>query len=468
MPAPTLHDWPVPFTPGYRGFCAFCRTVGYDLRPFQRRIARAHFGAEREVVAVLPRGSAKSTLAAHIAVHHVLSVEHPGVYIGASSRDQARVIGGMVRALTRHPAVEPYLIWRVDAVRWASDPKGSAVLSIVAASGDKAHGWAEPTLICADEIWSWADREPTLLGAMLTSMLKNPRCRFLGISTAAASMDSPLGRLRTRALAQPHVERKGAVLEASGDGLAWLEWSVAEDADPKNVRTVTAANPLRTIAEIRQQRPRVSEVEWLQFHCCRWGVGSARWLPPGAWQACRRVYEVEPDEPLVLGVDIGGSRSASACVGCVRDPDGGVRVATVEILQGTDAVLGIVAHIEQLIAAGRPIAEVVFDPMRFSSEALRLERAHGLMLVEWPQSETRMTMCSENLHRLVVERRLRHPGDRELDRHVAAAQAKATPRGWRLTKSADAAQIDGVIGLAIAAERASAPAPEPTRFVGWL
>lgn len=91
--------------------------------------------------------------------------------------------------------------------------------------------------------------------------------------------------------------------------------------------------------------------------------------------------------------------------------------------------------------------------MRFSSEALRLERDHGLQLVEWAQSETRMTICSENLHRLVTEQRLHHPGDPELDAHVANAVAKATPRGWRLTKSAEAAQIDGVIALA------NAPAP---------
>lgn len=199
-----------------------------------------------------------------------------------------------------------------------------------------------------------------------------------------------------------------------------------------------------------------------------WGVGSARWLPPGAWQACRAVYNVEPNEPLILGVDVGGSRSATAVVGCVASEDGGVRVALVEIWQGSDAVLKAAAYIEQLVAAGRPIREVVFDPMRFSSEALRLERDHGLTLAEWPQSETRMTICSERLHGLVIERRLQHPGDRELDRHVANAVAKPTPRGWRLTKSADAAQIDGVIALAMAAERASVPAVAPMRLVGWV
>lgn len=257
------------------------------------------------------------------------------------------------------------------------------------------------------------------------------------------------------------------MLEATGDGLRWVEWSLAENADPDDMTAVAACNPLRTVDEIRQQRPRVTDVEWLQFHACRWGVSTARWLPPGMWQQRRAVYDVDLDEPLILGVDIGGSRSATAVIGCVADPDGeGVRVALVEIWQGDDAVLKATRYIENLALSGRPIREVVFDPMRFASEALRLERDHGLTLVQWPQHESRMTICSENLHRLVVEGELRHPGDPELDRHVCNAVAKPTPRGWRLVKVADAAQIDGVIALAMAAERAGV-APRVPRIIGW-
>ena len=128
---------------------------------------------------------------------------------------------------------------------------------------------------------------------------------------------------------------------------------------------------------------------------------------------------------------------------------------------------GSLAQQAEVIAHGRRIAEIVFDPMRYANEALRLEREHGVLLVEWPQSESRMTSASESLHRLIVEGGPQHPGDRELDRHVAAAIAKPTPRGWRLVKTADSAQIDGVIALAMAAARASAPA-KPIRVLGWL
>ncbi|HET8954272.1 MAG TPA: terminase TerL endonuclease subunit [Solirubrobacterales bacterium] len=449
------------FKPGLRGFYAFARVVGADLKPFQRRIARAHFGAEREAVAILPRGSLKSTTAALIAVHHVLTVDDPGVYIGAASREQARVIGSMVRALSRHRAVRDRLVWRTDALRWAHDPKGPAVLQVVSASGDKAHGWPRPTLILADEIWAWSDREPTLLGAMLTAMLKNPECRFLGISTSAARLDSPLGSMQVRAMASPEVERVGVVLEAGGDGLRWLEWSLPDDADAEDLRLVAAANPLRTVEEMREQRKRVSEVEWLQFHCCRWGVGTGHFLPPGAWAGC--LGDVDADgEPVWLGVDIGGSRAASAVVGVTAD----LKVAEVHVFQGDEAVLAVTERVLE-IADRRPVVELAFDPWRYQAEALRLERDHGLTVVQFPQSHSRMIAASENLHRVIVEGKLTHPGDPHLDRHVAAAVARKTGRGWRIDKLGKEEQIDAVVALAMACERAEVR-PEPVKLLGWV
>lgn len=449
------------FRPGYRGFLAFAQAVGADLEDFQRRIARAHFGPERETVAILPRGSIKSTTASLIAVHHVLTTPTPGVYIGAASRDQARVIGGMVRELSRHPKVRSRLVWRTDALRWAKDPKGAAVLQVVASDGSKAHGWPRPTLIIGDEIWAWSDREPSLLGAMLTAMLKVPTCKFLGISTAAARLDSPLGRLRARALEAPEVERRGVVTEAKGDGVHWLEWGLTADEDAEDFDLVAKVNPLRTAAEMAEQHKRVTEVEFLQFHCCVWGVGEGAWLPPGAWSKCRGDCEAE-GEAVWLGVDIGGSRAASALIGVTDD----LRVCEVHIFQGDEAVLEVSDRVLE-IAERRAIAELAFDPWRYQAEALRLERDHGVNVVEFPQNHARMTAASENLHRLIVEGKLTHPGDPELDQHVAAAVAKQTGRGWRLDKLTKDAQIDGVIALAMACERSEVK-PNPVRLLGWV
>ena len=66
--------------------------------------------------------------------------------------------------------------------------------------------------------------------------------KLLAISTAAAQLDSPLGRLRPRALAQPTAKRTGAVVEATGD-LQWLEWSLPDEDDLDDFDAVKRANP---------------------------------------------------------------------------------------------------------------------------------------------------------------------------------------------------------------------------------
>jgi hypothetical protein len=48
------------------------------------------------------------------------------------------------------------------------------------------------------------------------------------------------------------------------------------------------------------------------------------------------------------------------------------------------------------------------------------------------QDEPEWAVIARTRHGLVAEQRLRHPGVAELDRHVANAVAKPTPRGWRL------------------------------------
>jgi phage terminase large subunit-like protein len=67
----------------------------------------------------------------------------------------------------------------------------------------------------------------------------------------------------------------------------------------------------------------------------------------------------------------------------------------------------------------------------------------------------------------VIEQRLKHPNDAVLNHHVSNTVAKDTPRGWRIEKAHSRAQIDAVVALAMAVERAEMK-PEPVRLLGWL
>lgn len=449
--------------PTYQGLLAFCRALGEPLGRWQQQIARMHFGPEREAAAILPRGNAKTTTAALIGLHHLLTVPGASVTIGAASAAQARICFERMRGFCSHEVLAGRVTVRTLELRaspldgYAESAKG--LLRVIPAVGERAHGLSS-TLYLADEVWAWRE-DGQLLEAFQTGLVKRPDAKLLMISTAAAQLDSPLGRLRERALAQPDVQRHGVVTEAHGE-LAWIEWSLPDEVSLDAMAEVKKTNPAPWIkqADLRRQRNSVTPLAFSQFHANRWGVSEGMWLPAGAWQKCAGEAEIEAGEPVWVGVDVGGSRADSAIVCSTQD----LRIKA-RTWQGDDAVLKVAEHLEQL-AGLYDIREVAYDPWRFRSEALRLEDA-GLMMVEFPQSTTRMVPASEKLYAAIVEERLIHPNDADLNAHVAHAVAKQTPRGWRLEKSSKSGNIDAVVALAMAVDRCEQPA-ERTRLVGWI
>ncbi len=446
----------VTFRPGLHGLIEFCELIGEPLHPHEKRIARAYFGPAREICAILPRGNAKTSLAAKIGVSHLCSVPGAMVTIGAASRDQARICFERMRGFAQHPALEDVLTVRHLELR---HDDGGGLLRVVPSDGPRVHGLSS-TLYIGDEIWAWpAGGE--LLEAMQTGLIKRRDSKFLGISTAAAQLDTPLGRLRARALAQPTAKRTGAIVEAKGD-LHWLEWSVPDDVDLDNLWAVKKANPAPwiTIPDLQRQRAAIQDGAFAQFHACRWGSGEGSWLPPGSWAACVGTPEFVEGEDVWIGVDVGGERSATAVVYVNEQLHVGVG-----IYHGDPGVLEAVDHVRAL-AGTYNIRELVYDPWRFGQAAQELER-EGLLVVSFPQHDARMIPASARLHAAIVEQRLTLPEHPELARHASDAVARHSRRGWRIDKPNPRSNIDAVIALAMAVERAEQK-PEPVTLLGWL
>ena len=445
--------------PGYRGFLRFCDLVGFGLQPYMRRIAKACFGPARQIVIVLPKGNFKTTICSLIGLHHLLCRPDAEVRIGAGVRAQAEICLKRMKFFARHEAICDRLTITYFELR---DELGGD-LTVLSGAGERLHG-TSPTLLIADEVWSWKDAAE-MLEAMESSLLKRTDSKLILISTAAPSLDGPLGRLRRRAMAQKHVSRVGVVTESVGDDLHWLEWSIADDEDTADLRLVKRCNPAGyiTVAALRKQRLALRDAAFKQFHCNVWGIAEGQWLPPAAWSACVGDW-APPDAPVVLGVDIGGSRSTSALVGVTTD----LQVAEVHVYAGDEAVLKIVDAIVE-VASRRSIIELAHDPWRFTSEAVRLQRDHRLPVVAFPMSASRMGQMSETLHSAIVSGRLTHPNHPILNRHAANAIAVEAPRGWRLAKPADDAPIDALVALGEAVERVEQrPQKREPRFLEIL
>jgi phage terminase large subunit-like protein len=444
-------------------FPAFAERVGLRLEPFQKRIAKAAAGPEPEFVALLPRGQGKTTLLAAIALHHLATVENAAVYCAASSREQARILYEAAAAFARRYEDEHVIVRHLE-LRWCDNPDEPNVFSrhlrVLAADAPRLHGLT-PSLAIIDELHAHPSDDVYL--AMRTAMLKRPGSKLLVISTAGQGADSPLGRLRGRALAQRSIRRTGALTDAQGANLRMLEWSLPDDADIDDVEQVKAVNPASwiTVRDLAEQREAVPELAYRRFHANQWVERAGHWLPPGAWQAITGEPKFTDGESVWVGVDVGGDRSTTAVVWLNERYQVGVWIGhgDVAVLEAGDVI--------QDLAATYPIREVMFDPWRAGQLAQELERER-VLVTAFPQSDARMIPASDRLYRAVVEKRLTVPDhDEELRKQAANTIAKHSRRGWRLDKSSLDLPNDSIIALCMALE-ALENQPEPVQVVGWL
>jgi hypothetical protein len=77
-----------------------------------------------------------------------------------------------------------------------------------------------------------------------------------------------------------------------------------------------------------------------------------------------------------------------------------------------------------------------------------------------------MVPASLRLHAAIVEGRLTLPADAELASHAAHAIAKHSRRGWRLDKANPRDNMDAMIALCMALERAE-HREQPVEMLGW-
>jgi phage terminase large subunit-like protein len=445
----------------YRRLERFANTVGYELEPFQRKIARACYGDEHETLILLGRGEAKTTLASLIAVEHLVSHPSPAIYLASTTRDEARTIFESAKRFAEHPAVADRLVMRHLEMR--APRRGH--LRVLASDARRAYSLS-PTLVLLDELHAFPD--DSLYVTLRSSLHKVPGARMIVFSAASTDPSTPLGALRTRALAQPNVRRRGGLTEAWGGTVRMIEWSLPDDGDPDDARAVKrAACPASwvTVEAIQEQREALPDLAFRRLIANQWVGRDSAVFPPGAWQACAGTPTFEPGEPVWVGVDLSGGagRSDTAVVWVNESLHVGV-----EVWSGDhDATAEVSAFVAEL-ADRYTIRELVLDFWRASGLASEFEQ-RGVRVVSYPQTDQRIIPASQRLWDAVVERRLVHPGDARLDAHVHAAISRTSRRGWRIDRPSKGPghQIDGVMALLMALDRAEHIEP-PVQLLGWL
>lgn len=442
----------------FEQFCSGLRTTEdkvLKLQPFQRLALTPYFGGYPETLLMMPKGNGKTVLLAALAVYHLRTVSAPEVYIGASSGEQAQKMYREASRFARQVGLVPFPGYL--EIRVTKDPADGYLRVLRSDRSDRGglEGIA-PTLGLVDELHAHVNEA---LYAAIQGALHKRDGRMVTISTAGSDEDTPLGRIRRNASSLPHVRREGSLTTATDGSFAMLEWSAEKGDDLTDLALVKAANPAsfvtkRKLARIRSS-PSMTDFRWARYHANVWTEAEEGWISAEEWDACEGPVLLDADEQVYLGVDIGFKRDSTAVVAvgwiaerlhvsaCILEPKQG------KSLTARDARLAI----QQADDEYGGVEGVAYDPTKFQESAEELEEL-GFLMIEIPQTDSRMGPASETLYGLIRDRRLVHDGDPKLRSHILAAVASETERGWRLSKKKSKKHMDATVALAMAAAEA--------------
>ena len=231
------------------------------LEPFQRRIARALADVE-EVVSCSRAAAARRRCSPRYALWHLLEVEDARVNFTAGTREQAALAYEHAVSFA-HRLGDDRLHATRRELHFRPDPSSrrfTRFMRVRPGEADALQG-LDSTLAVIDEMHTATDSDAYV--AMVGS-LKAPGAKLRIISTAAPSADSPLGRLRARALALPGADAGAAPWSRPRDRTSTCSsGAVPRTTKLTDRRRILAANPAswRTWEVLRKQPRRGARVE---------------------------------------------------------------------------------------------------------------------------------------------------------------------------------------------------------------
>ncbi len=418
------------------------------------------FAGTRETLILLPKKAGKSTLLGALALFHLCTTPDAECVIAAASRDQAAIMlrqaQGFIRRSTWLQERLHVKQREIAHVRWGGRVR------ILASDVDTADG-VIPTLALVDELHR--HKSSDLYGIFRDGL--GPRHgQMITISTAGDDHESPLGQLRAAAYALPGMKRDGAHRWVASESFAMHEWALDSDEDRADVKVVKRANPASwqtvEVLEERRTSPSMRPWQWARFACGIWEAGEQGVISEKEWRACEDTAADIPESTIgvVIGVDLGWKWDTTAIVPVHADGESFVVGRPVIVTPPRDGTATAEHRIFDPIcemAQSWPEATVVIDPEAGGEQLAQRLEAEGIRVVTHSQKPSPMALAAQRLSEAISAKRLTHPGEPELTRHVLAATARPVGEGWRFVKPKKSGlYIDAAIALAMAVSVAQA------------
>lgn len=410
-----------------------------------------------EALIGIARKNGKSALTAGLALYHLtIGGEQGGeVYSLAGSRDQARIVFNMARAMVE---ASPLLAKECRPFRSVIEHKESgSIYRTLSAEAGLAHGY-NPVAAIVDELHVHPNGE--LYEAMKTSMGAREDPILISITTAGFDADSFCYEMFERA-------RRG-----DDPRLLFRWWQAPDGCDLEDRAGWRAANPASWITDefLTDQlaAPGLSENAFRRLHLNQWTESVEAWFPFGLWETRAVPRRLQPGEEVALALDGSFNGDSTGLVAATRD--GFVQVVGAwEKPAGNDGSWRVnIADVEAAIKQAcrtYQVFEVTADPYRWA-RSLEALAADGLPITEFPQSPQRMSPATSGFHDAVMGGILTHDGDSRLARHISNSVLKADSRGSRIAKDSksSARKVDLAVCAVMAFERARAAGEDPSDY----
>lgn len=388
-----------------------------------------------------PKKTGKSTLAAAIALWFLITKPMSETYLLASDVEQSQLVcfDKLCKSIRMNPLLRD--IVKIRPGKNYIEYEDSVVRIL---SPNTSVAGINPSLVIAEELWSWTTAEHKRSWDELTCVPTREENLNLVTSYAGFSEDE--------------------------DSILWLLYKSgidqAEGREEPDERflfrwfgeELYSQVPWVKPAYLPLQRKRLRENSYKRLHCNMWASSEEAFVDALVLDACtnldcQRGHEF--DKPVVVGVDIGLKHDSSAItlVGKIDSetlavvdhacfvPVGG---QTLDLEKTVEAMLLIYQKRYEIRA-------IYYDPFQFARSAKTLQ-GKGLRLVEYCQTVQNTVAMTECLSGLLHNQNLILYESAELRQHLLNASIKETQRGYRLVKKRQSKLIDLAVSLAMAVQ----------------
>lgn len=346
---------------------------------------------------------------------------------------------------------------QVKAIRYANGTekillKNGGLYEVAAATRDGSRGKTVSGLLFVDELReiseeAWTAARPTTRAA---------GGQTFTCSNAGDAFSSVLNNLREMAMDYPPPE------------FAWYEYSAPQFAKIDDKKAWQAANPALgylfdegAIAEsIATNSVESTRTETL----CQWVDSLASPWPVGAWEAIAdKDIKLQKGAYTVFAFDKAPSGRFASLVGGWIMEDGKIGIALIQSWESSVQVddLKIAANIKGWCDKFKPRL-VCYDKYATQSIAERLSRS-GVPTED--VSGAKFYQACGDLLDSIVNMRMLHSAQPEMDKQMNNVAAKTNDSGWRIVKRKSAGDVSAPIALAMVVHQLIMPQAKPAIYL---